>query len=559
MVKAIELKSISFTYKGRTRPALSNIDLSLQKRSVTLITGRSGSGKTSLIKVINGLIPHFYLGKFFGEVYFFDEDVTSLTASERFKLGISTVMQFPEDQLLSRKVWRSVAFGLANLGYPREVILRKVRWALKLVEMEFFFDKEVNSLSAGQKQKIALASALAIEPQLLLLDEPTSQLDPLSAQKFIEVLKNITKDLDLTVVISEHRVDELYDYVDEALILDNGSIIIKGPVRDVFYNESVWHSGIKVPTIINLARALGLEEKPSREEIIRVLSTRVKPKRLSNINTSGKSGEPVLRIRDLSFKYNDKKWVLKNINLNVFRGEFLVVMGHNGSGKTTLAKLMIGLLKPNKGQVIYPEKKLINPSFKELIGYVAYAPQNPEELIFNQTIYDEIAFPLRLRGINKQKLDMLVREIAKKFGIENILYKSPYSVSGGEKLRTILASIYALDPVVYIFDEPTRGLDWGRKTELIDLINRIKRDGKSIILITHDIELVSSSNIDRIIVLNNGELWLEGDKRSVLASDKILEAKLIKPAICDIFSSIGYREIVDFRDALTYISEAHAP
>lgn len=162
MVKALELENISFTYRGRTKAAIKDINLSVPRERVILVIGRSGSGKTSLIRSINGLIPHFYPGNFSGKIYFLDEDITTLNASERFKLGISTVMQFPEDQLLSRKVWRSVAFGLANLGFPREKIMRKVKWALKLVEMEDYFDREVNSLSAGQKQKVALASALAL-------------------------------------------------------------------------------------------------------------------------------------------------------------------------------------------------------------------------------------------------------------------------------------------------------------------------------------------------------------------------------------------------------------
>jgi len=556
LVKAIELNDISFTYKGRTKPALSNINLSFSKRKVTLITGNSGSGKTSLIRVINGLIPHFYLGRFSGDIYFFDEEITSLTASERFKLGISTVMQFPEDQLLSRKVWRSVAFGLANLGYPREVILRRVRRALKLVEMEYYFDKEINSLSAGQKQKVALASALAIEPQLLLLDEPTSQLDPLSSSKFLEVLKNVTRDLDLTVIMSEHRTDELYEYVDDIIVLSNGIIVVKGTAWEVFYKKEVENLGVKIPTIINLAKILGLKkEHVSKNELIQALKSKVtKEKSIYHKKDMHRiESEPVLIIRDLYFKYNDKKWILENINLNIFKGELLVIMGHNGSGKTTLAKLMIGLLKPIKGQIYYPAKKITNPGFKDLIGYVAYAPQNPEDLIFNQTIYDEIAFSLRLKNIDREKLDLTVREIAKKFNLDDILSKSPYSVSGGEKLRTIIASIYALDPIIYVLDEPTRGLDWKLKVELIDLLSAIRREGKSIVLITHDTELVSYADIDRIIILNNGRIWVEGNKRDVLTSNKILEAKLIKPIICDIFSTIGYKDILEIREALNFI------
>lgn len=556
MVKAVELSNVSFIYKGRTNAALSNINIYFPKCKVTLITGNSGSGKTSLIRVINGLIPHFYTGKFNGNIYFFDEDITSLTASERFKLGLSTVMQFPEDQLLSRKVWRSVAFGLANLGYPRELILKRVKWALKLVEMEYYFDKEINSLSTGQKQKIALASALAIEPQLLLLDEPTSQLDPLSSKKFLEVLRNVTKDLDLTVIMSEHRIDELYEYVDDVIVLNNGVIVAHGSAWEVFNGNEVKKLGVKIPTIINLARLLRLDEEAvGKEKVIQVLRDRIKEKESMNHRESTRKVEskPVLIIRNLYFKYGNRKWVLENINLSILKSEFIVIMGHNGSGKTTLAKLMIGLLKPNRGQIYYPERKISNPESRKLVGYVAYAPQNPGDLIFNQTVYDEIAFSLKLRKVNGERIDSIVYEIARKFNLEDILYKSPYSISGGEKLRTIIASIYALDPAIYILDEPTRGLDWKFKIELINLLSKIRKEGKSIVLITHDIELVSHADIDRIIVLNNGRIWIEGEKKAVLTSNKILEAKLIKPTICDIFSTIGYKDILEIQEALNLI------
>ena len=556
MAETIRIENVSFRYHGRTEKALKDITLSTSEREILLIAGRSGSGKSSLLRVINGLIPHFYSGEYHGRVYFYGEEITDSSARERFGLGISTVLQFPEDQILARTVWRAVAFGLANFGFPREEILRRVKWALKLVRMEKYFDLETAKLSTGQKQKVALASALAIRPRVLLLDEPTSQLDPMSDRSFLMTLKEIQDELDLTVIMSEHRIDEVISFIDHVIILNNGKIATNGSPREVFYSDIPRIAGIGYPKTVLLAKELSLEKKIiTHNEAIYALKNYINLRDLRQYYEEKefrKFGNPLLIVQDVWFKYN-RNWVLKNISFQAYSGQFIAIMGPNGAGKTTLAKLLIGKLRPQKGKIIVNGIDLSAQNFKKLVGYVAYAPQNPEDLIFNSTVYDEIAFPLWIQGLKGEDINKTVYQVARKFGIEDILFKSPFSLSGGEKLRTVLASLYIMKPRIFILDEPTRGLDWELKIALTRELYRMSREGKLVIMITHDVELMAETPVDRILVLKDGEIFLSGDKREVLSSPKIEEANLLRPKVSEIFSSIGLEGLITLEEAVRFL------
>ncbi len=557
MVEALRLVDINFRYRSRTENALKNISLTIREKDIILIAGKSGSGKSSIIRVINGLIPHFYDGVFQGNIYYYDEDITQYPANQRYQLGITTVLQFPEEQLLGRKVWRAVAFGLANLGYPREEIIRLVRNALKLVGMEKFFEATTTKLSSGQKQKIVLASAIVLDPKILLLDEPTSQLDPVSAREFIITLKNLRKEKDITIILSEHRFDELFNVVNNVIILDNGKIILEGSPRKVFFSDIPAKMGIGCPKIVHLCKYLRTDlDFADKDTLINLLRNSLRTTHAENppheysfkrVYKTSTLRTPILRIQDLWFRYS-KEWIIKGISLIAYPKEFIIILGENGAGKTTLARLIIGALKPVKGKIYIGGIDINKKKMKDLAGIVAYAPQNPEDMIFCSTIYDEIAFTLRNLGKCSNNCDEYVREIASKFKLQHLLFKSPFSLSGGEKLRVVLASLYALKPKVLILDEPTRGLDWETKLFVVDEARKLANEGSLVIMITHDIELVVESPVDRVIVLKNGQIIFEGDKRKVLGSSKITEFNLLPPVIYEIMSQAGFEGIISLND-----------
>lgn len=558
VVKAIKLKNISFRYSGRTESALKNINMEIQQKEKVLILGRSGSGKSSLLRTINGLIPHFYTGDFSGNLLYFEEDITHLPARERFRLGIATVLQFPEDQILGRKVWRSVAFGLSNFAFPREEILRRVKWALKLVGMLDYYDTDTASLSSGQKQKVALASALAMQPRVLLLDEPTSQLDPYSARRFLLTLTEIQEDYDITLILSEHRTDDVIDFVDKVIVIRDGSIILDDKPEHVF-SSSFNLTGIKRPLTVILSEILSLSPKKvktqefleilkQKESLIRDKLTKILRAKTKQITKKTKE-KPILELNNVWFRYSKKeKWIIKGISFRAYSGEIICIMGPNGAGKSTLAKLITGFIKPDKGKIIINGVDLTKKNFRDIAGFVAYAPQNPEDLLFNNTVFDEISFPLRMIGYNKKDIEKFVDVVSSKFELKHLLYKSPYTLSGGEKLRTILASMLVMKPAIFILDEPTRGLDWASKVQLMRELNKMRDERTLVILITHDVELIADSPIDRVLVINNGEIYLQGPKEEVLASKKLYDVKLVRPKICEILEKIGITGIISISD-----------
>lgn len=556
MAEILRIDNISFRYFGRTNEALKNINLRINENEIVLLAGRSGSGKSSLLRVINGLIPFFYRGDFSGQIFFYDEDITHIPPRERTKKGMATVLQFPEDQILARKVWRAVAFGLANLGFSREEIIKRVKEALKCVDMWSFWDYDTLALSAGQKQKIVLAAALAIQPHLLLLDEPTSQLDPASAQRFLISLKIIREELGMTIIVAEHRFDELSTVADRVILIDDGRIVANGPPRKIFATELPGKLGIGYPKLALLTRFLapdsnvflGLEELKNELRRRNCVIQRI-DKEYKRAHPKGSRHAIVLD--DVWFAY-DGEWVLKGFSLSIREGSFVALMGPNGAGKTTLLKLIACIHKPVKGQVFLFSKSTNNLRLKDVVGLVGYMPQNPEEIFFNKTVYDEIAFGLRMQGIKENEVRRRVHAIAKFLRIDHLLEENPFALSGGEKLRVALASVLILDPKILLFDEPTRGIDWETKLSFLSNIKQLVHT-RTIVLATHDVELLAELNVNDVIVLNDGRVVLTGNKREVLSNPAIEKYGLVRPKITYLMKSLGAEGIVSINEALKSI------
>jgi len=552
----IELKDIEFKYRGKGTYALRKINLSISAKSFYLLIGPSGCGKSTLLRVINGLIPNYYHGNFSGKIYLFGKDITGFSVRERTREGISTVLQFPEDQVLARKVWRNVAFGPANFGLAREEIIRRAKWALKQVDMIQYWDHDIMKLSSGQKQKIILASALAMKPKLLLLDEPTSQMDPVSAENFAFLLKEINESLGVTILLVEHRFDEFYKIAHQVILMNNGNIVkIDSPLR-IFYTDLPRKLGVGEPKIFSLIKVLKKDrvfknfEELEKKILLELQDIESLPKKnLANIRDANKRKNPVLSLREIWYKYKgNKDYTLKDINLDFYEGEFIAIVGKNGSGKTTLAKIAAGIIKPKSGVVSFKGKPLINS--KKLFGRrVIYCPQNPELMLFNQTVYDEIAFGLKNLGFSRDIVHKKVDKIMRFFGLSRLKDSYPLSLSGGEKLRVAIASLLVLEPDIMILDEPTRGLDWSIKLDLVRYLKEyLKTSGSSIVLISHDVELLVEVDLDRVVLIDDGKIIMDSRKEQIFTQPNIKSYGIKPPVISTLLQKMDLENIVGLNE-----------
>jgi len=431
----IKIRGLNFTYNGAEKPALRNIDLTIEDGQFVLLTGASGGGKSTLCRCFNGLVPHFYGGKISGKAEVQGLDILAHSPKE-LATKVGMVFQDPENQLVTADVEREIAFGLENLGYPKNLIARRIEEALDTVGIAPLRFARNNELSGGEKQKVAIASVLALHPEVLVLDEPTSELDPQSAEEVLRLLERLNDELGLTVILIEQRLDRVVHLVDRMLVMGGGKIIAEGTPGEVM-NGDIGGLGIGLPPVIRLMReleshnaslnGLPLTVKDARLRLQKVLRG-VKRADLAE----GVGGlEPVLNIDKLWFSYGERA-VLRNINLDIDRGGFIAVMGRNASGKTTLVKQLNGLLKPSKGRVRLEGVDTRKSTVAELSRRVGYVFQNPNDHLFADTVEDEIAFSLRNRGVDEAQIASAVEVMLDEFELSQYRHSYPRNLSGGE-------------------------------------------------------------------------------------------------------------------------------
>lgn len=515
----IRLREFSFTYNGSERPALDRVNLDIEDGQFVLITGASGGGKSTLCRVFNGLVPHFYGGRISGQAEVQGMDITSHPPRE-LATRVGMVFQDPESQLVTTDVEREIAFGLENLGYPRNLIARRIEEALDTTGIASLRFARNQELSGGEKQKVAIASVLALHPQILVLDEPTSELDPQSAEEILRLLERLNDELGLTVILIEQRLDRVIHLVDRLLVMGGGQILADGTPQEVLGDHSE-RLGIGLPPVIRLMRklrgkdlplnGLPLTVKDARLQLQKALK-RIKPTEFAR---GREKAEPVLSAQKLWFSYGERA-VLRNISLDVERGEFMAIMGRNASGKTTLVKHFNGLLRPGKGRVMLDEADIRKSPAADLSQRVGYVFQNPNDHLFADTVEEEIAFSLRNRGLEENKINKAVEEMLEEFELGRYRQSYPRNLSGGEKQRVALASVLVAEPEVIILDEPTRGMDYLLKKKLISYLDDYRQRGNTVIMVSHDVETIAEC-AQRVVLLSEGQVVAEGDKREVLA------------------------------------------
>ena len=537
----IKFTDFSFTYNGAVRPALQNIMLTIEDGEFVLVTGPSGGGKSTLCRCFNGLVPHFYGGTISGRAEV--QGMNTLdTPPKELAVKVGMVFQDPENQLVTTDVEREIAFGLENLRFPAQLIARRIEEALDTVGIAGLRSRSPHELSGGEKQKVAIASVLALHPGILVLDEPTSELDPQSAEEVLRLLERLNDELGITVVLVEHRLDRVVHLVDRVLVLNDGTVRADGPPREVMYDGGL--TDIGVPPVIRLMERLQGSGPDGDERPLTVKEARLNLQRAScRIRTATLADEtveskPVLRTDGLWFSYGDRP-ALRDISITINQGEFVAVMGRNASGKTTLARHLNGLLMPGRGRVIIDGIDTRQCPVSELSRRIGYVFQNPNDHLFADTVEEEIAFGLKNHGAKREAIERSVEQALERFGLAGYRKAYPRNLSGGEKQRLALATVLVTRPGIVLLDEPTRGMDYALKQELVRFLSDYCREGNTVIMVTHDVELAAES-ADRVILLSEGKVVVDGSRREVLS-----RALLFSPQINRLAQALSSRGVAD--------------
>jgi len=506
------VKDLSFRYQTRDSCAISNINLSLEPGQIMLLAGSSGCGKTTLMRCINGLIPHSYHGEMTGEILVHGKSIQGMKLSQ-ISRHIGTLLQDPERQILGTYVLNEVCFGLESMGLSRKEMLPIAHNALERLRILYLKDKETFFTSGGEKQKVALAGVLAMEPNILLLDEPLASLDPASAHEALFAFRELA-DEGLSIMIVEHRVEDVLAIKPEkVLYMDDGEISYYGDIDGLM--ETVDYSRIKLPAEVIARRAKG----------------KVHPVFKPTVPELDKQSEPLLSFQDVRFQYkDDTPEVLHGINLDVRAGEVIAILGHNGSGKTTMVKHALGLLKPTSGKVLLEgvdSKKSTIATSAKTIGYVF---QSPSQMLFAGTVREELAYGPENLGFSKEQVEQNVNWAIETVNLEEELTTPPLSLSFGQQKRVSIASVLSMRSRILMMDEPTAGQDYWNYKSFMDTI--LQTPGfDAIIFITHDLDL-ALIYANRVIVLYGGEIVADGHPQDILFDEeKIKEWRLLSTSL----------------------------
>ena len=506
----IEINNLNFTYPLEKERSLKNINLSLEKNDFLLVAGRSGSGKSTLARAIVGTVPNFYGGTIGGEIKIDGKPVDKMSHQERAK-KITMVFQDPERQLMMNKVHREIAFGLENIGADEGVIKRRVYEALQFTGILHLADRDVTSLSGGEKQKVAVASALVYMPNCIILDEPTSQLDPSSAEEMLNLVKKINEELGITIIVIEQRVNRWFDTVDSIAIMNEGTLQLFRDKKDFYYNCSE-KQYMFMPDYLKFFKKLGFDNMPLdfKDARVKILNTPIKMEKHEEAIAAAEEKSVILSADKMSCKYGSKE-VLSNLSFEIKKGEFISIMGANGAGKSTLLKSIMGL-KTYKGTMKLYDRDINKMGIREIAQHIGYVSQNPNDYLSKDSVYEEVRFTMDNYDIYDEKI---VKDVLEELEIYDFKDKNPRDLSGGQRQRVAIATILVLQPDMILLDEPTRGLESGLKGKLGRLLQRLNYRGTTIVLVTHDTDFASSF-CKRYMIMFNGAIVADGSKEKVL-------------------------------------------
>ena len=536
----IELKDFSFQYKAQSEPTLKNLNLTIYKGEKVLIVGPSGSGKSTIGQCLNGIIPNIYKGTSSGQFLIQGKEAFDLSIYEKSHL-VSTVLQDTDGQFIGLSVAEDLAFALENdmveLGTMKE---RVQSWAERLDLMKLL-DHRPQDLSGGQKQRVSLAGVLIDESPILLFDEPLANLDPKSGQDIIDLIDQIHEEQGTTTIIIEHRLEDvLYRPVDRVILINQGQVLFNGRPDELLRTTLLAENGIREPLYLTTLRQLG-QDINQLEHLDRLDDIQ-----LDDVNcvipeaTFTKTGEAeeLLKLEQISFAYQENHPILKNISLTIPKGQRLAIIGKNGAGKSTLAKAICGFIT-TEGQYTSRGEDIKQESVKERAERVGYVLQNPNQMISSNMIFDEVALGLRLRGVAEEDIKERVYQALKTCGLYEFRKWPISALSYGQKKRVTIASILVLGPEILVLDEPTAGQDQRNYTEIMEFLDSLQEKGHTIVMITHDMQLMLDYS-DRALVVSDGQILADLSPAELFTHPDILqEANLKETSIFALANRLG--------------------
>ncbi|MGQ4833727.1 MAG: ABC transporter ATP-binding protein [Candidatus Asgardarchaeia archaeon] len=552
--KIIDIKNMSFKYSDSKKYALTNINLAVNKGEFITIMGPTGAGKSTLCLTLNGSIPHMIKGTLKGDVIV-DGINTKSVLMQKLASKVGVVFQNPNLQLFCLDVESELAFGPENLAVDPKEIHRRIQEISKILRLEDLLKRPPSGLSGGQKQAVAIGAVLTMQPKVLVLDEPTSNLDPLGTKQVFEILKNLRKEKDITVIMVSHKSEEIAEFSDRIVVLHEGSVLFDSSPDRIFGNEKIINEAfIRPPQVSEVVYTLmkkgyHFDKVPvTLDEAVELFKDYLKKHNVKNDNDTNKhklvkennnvskraknevnrNHEPIIKVRNLWHIYRGNVTAIKNISLDIYPGEFISIIGQNGAGKTTLVKHFNGILKPTKGFVLVKGIDTRTMKLSELSRYVGYIYQNPDDQLFADSVEEEVAFGPKNLGWPEEKVKETVEEVLKRLNLYHLKDEHPLSLSLGDRHRVAVAAVLSMKPDVVILDEPTTGQDYRGSREIVNLVKELIKEGKTVIMITHDMYLVAEYS-QRVIVLSQGEILLDGTPKEVFSKPDILAQSYLSP------------------------------
>ncbi len=550
----IKVENLKYCYPNTDKLALDNLNFEIEKGSFVGIIGQNGAGKSTLCQAFVGLVPNFFKGAYGGKVWIDNREAAKVPISELCR-QVGLVFQNPFNQLSGAKdtIFEEVAFGLQNFGVPREEMIDRVNRVLELLDIKEYRERNPFDLSGGQMQRVALASILAMEPEILVLDEPTSQLDPAGSEEVFRAVEKLKKS-GITIIMVEQKMEKLAEYCDRILLLQNGKQIAFDTPEQVFSKENLEEYGVAAPIYTEVCREFdirlengcypaSLKETLRQKE--RFPKERIeKQKELGFLEKTEKKKDfdfnSVFQVENLMFYYQMHTAVLPDLSIR-FDTRSTAIVGQNGAGKTTLVKLLKGLLKPVKGNIYYCKEEISKKTVAMLAGEIGYVFQNPDDQIFKYHVMDEVMFgPLNI-GMKKETAQKKAREALKIVGLEDLAQENPYDLELSQRKLIAIASVIAMDTKVLILDEPTIAQDRSGKMIIGGVIQKLKEEGKLVLAILHDMDFVAE-NFERVIVMAHGKVLADGSKEQVFSKeDAMREACIEAPYLTTLCKKLGYQ------------------
>ncbi len=530
----IEFVDFSFQYRAQAKPTLNNINLTIYEGEKVLIVGPSGSGKSTLSNCINGIVPFSNEGKISGSLKVKGKETKEMSIFE-LSNSVGTVLQDPDGQFIGLTVGEDIAFKLENDCVSQEEMKEKVKIVSEIVGIDTHLNAAPYSLSGGQKQRVTLAGVMVGDVDILLFDEPLASLDPATGKSAIELIDQIQKETKKTILIIEHRLEDvLHCAVDRVIVVNNGEIAGDITPAELLSSNILSETGIREPLYITALKYAGCtitpEMKPEHIDTLNIDLCREKLKTWYEETSEEEkqtTGEAILEMKDVKFSYESGKEILHGVSFKVNKGEMVSIVGRNGAGKSTISKLICGFYKPTEGQILFDGRDLINDTIKERAEKIGIVMQNPNQMISKTMIFDEVALGLKVRGVPEEEIKNRVFETLKICGLYEFRNWPISALSFGQKKRVTIASILVLNPEVIILDEPTAGQDFKHYTEIMEFLKELNKKGVTIVMITHDMHLMLEYT-NRAIVLSNGLKLAEDIAANVLTDEEVINKANLK-------------------------------